>query len=350
MSLQAAIQASAGTFSIDVGLDIPEGQTVAVLGPNGAGKSTLLRALCGLLPLGGGRLTLNGRVLDDPAAGTFVPPECRPVGVVFQDLRLIPHLNAVDNVAFGLRCRGVSRAECRRRAAQWLDRLGLDDRAAARPRELSGGQAQRVALARALAITPDLLLLDEPLSALDVGLRADMRRDLQRALASFPGVRLVVTHDPTEAFTLADQLLIIEDGRVVQSGSPAEVTARPRSPYVARFVGINLLRGWAEGDRLTVEGGRSLVIPKGASGDVWAGIHPRAIALHRDEPDGSPRNTWRCRVESLDVERDVLRVSLAGKPAVVAEVTTAAFAELGLEPGDDVWVSVKATEIEVFGA
>ncbi|WP_455353238.1 ABC transporter ATP-binding protein [Streptomyces sp. SYSU K217416] len=350
MSLDAEIQTSAGTFSIDVPLGIPEGQTVAVLGPNGAGKSTLLRALCGLLPLSGGRLSLNGHVLDDPATGTFVPAECRPVGVVFQDLRLIPHLSAVENVAFGLRCRGLSRAECRRRAAQWLDRFGLADRAAARPRELSGGQAQRVALARALAIAPDLLLLDEPLSALDVGLRADMRRDLQRALASFPGVRLVVTHDPTEAFTLADQLVIIEGGRVVQSGTPAEVTARPRSPYVARFVGINLLRGWADGDRLTVEGGRGLVVPKGVSGDVWAGIHPRAVALHRNEPDGSPRNTWRCRVESMDVERDVLRVALSGKPSVVAEVTTAAFAALDLEPGDDVWVSVKATEIEVFTA
>ncbi|GAA4909062.1 sulfate/molybdate ABC transporter ATP-binding protein [Streptomyces coeruleoprunus] len=350
MSLHAEVRATAGTFTIDVAFEVAEGQTVAVLGPNGAGKSTLLRGLCGLLRLDAGRLALNGRVFDEPATGTFVPPECRPVGVVFQDLRLVPHLSAVENVAFGLRCRGVPRADARRSAAAWLERFGLGGRAGARPRELSGGQAQRVALARALAVAPELLLLDEPLSALDVGLRADMRRDLQQALASFPGVRLVVTHDPTEAFTLADRLVIIEDGRIVQSGSPAEVTARPRSPYVARFVGVNLLRGWADGDRLTVEGGRELIVPKGAVGDVWAGIHPRAVALHRERPDGTPRNAWRCRIESLDVERDVLRVSLAGKPSVVAEVTAAAFAELGLEPGDEVWASVKATEIEVFAA
>jgi molybdate transport system ATP-binding protein len=181
-------------------------------------------------------------------------------------------------------------------------------------------------------------------------MRAEMRRDLQRALGAFPGVRLVVTHDPTEAFTLGDRLIILQDGRVVQTGTPAEVTARPRSQYVAQFVGVNLLRGWAERGRLTVEGGFELVVPDGAQGDVWAGVRPRSVALHRERPDGSPRNTWPCRIESLDVERDVLRVVLTGKPSLVAEVTAEAFAELGLRPGDPVWASVKATEIEVFPA
>ncbi|WP_406864441.1 ABC transporter ATP-binding protein [Streptomyces sp. HUAS MG47] len=350
MSLQAEIRVSNGAFALDVDLEVAEGETVAVLGPNGAGKSTLLRGLSGLLRLDAGRLALGGRVLDEPATRTFVPPECRPVGVVFQDLRLFPQMSAVDNVAFGLRRRGLSRAESRFRATRWLERLGLADRADARPRALSGGQAQRVAMARALAICPELLLLDEPLSALDVGMRADMRRDLQRALASFPGVRIVVTHDPTEAFTLADRLVIIEDGRVVQTGTPAEVTARPRSHYVARFVGVNLLRGWADGSELTVEGGCTLRIPDTEHGEVWAGIRPRAVAVHKERPSGSPRNAWRCRLESLDVERDVLRLALAGKPDIVAEVTAAAFAELELRPGDEVWASVKATEIEVFPA
>jgi molybdate transport system ATP-binding protein len=339
-----------GTFDLDVDIEVADRETVAILGPNGAGKSTMLRALAGLHRLDGGRLTLNGRVLDDPAARSFVPPECRPVGVVFQNLRLFPNLSAVDNVAFGLCCRGVARREASRRAAEWLDRLGLAERAAARPAELSGGQAQRVAVARALAVAPEMLLLDEPLSALDVGMRAEMRRDLQRALGSFPGVRLVVTHDPTEAFTLGDRLIILEGGRVVQTGTPGEVTARPRSQYVAQFVGVNLLRGWAERGRLTVEGGFELVVPDGAQGDVWAGVRPRSVALHRERPDGSPRNTWSCRIESLDVERDVLRVVLAGKPSLVAEVTAEAFTELALRPGDAVWASVKATEIEVFPA
>ena len=350
MTLTAQMHVVNGTFDLDVDIEVGEGETVAILGPNGAGKSTMLRALAGLHRLDAGRLSLNGRVLDEPAARTFVPPECRPVGVVFQNLRLFPNLSAVDNVAFGLCCRRVPRREASRRATEWLDRLGLADRATARPAELSGGQAQRVAMARALAVAPEMLLLDEPLSSLDVGMRAEMRRDLQRALGSFPGVRLVVTHDPTEAFTLGDRLIILEDGRVVQTGTPAEVTARPRSQYVAQFVGVNLLRGWAERGRLTVDGGFQLVVPDGRHGDVWAGIRPRAVALHRERPGGSPRNAWACRIESLDVERDVLRVALTGKPPLVAEVTTEAFAELGLGPGDTVWASVKATEIEVFPA
>ncbi|HEX8347891.1 MAG TPA: ABC transporter ATP-binding protein [Actinoplanes sp.] len=350
MSLNARIQVVNGTFGLDVDIDVADRETVAVLGPNGAGKSTLLRALAGLHRLATGRLTLNDRVLDDPAAGVFVPPECRPVGVVFQNLRLFPNLSAVDNVAFGLRCRGLSRRDANQQAVTWLDRVGLADRATARPPELSGGQAQRVAMARALAVAPEMLLLDEPLSALDVGMRAEMRRDLQRALESFPGVRLVVTHDPTEAFTLGDRLIILQDGRVVQTGTPAEVTARPRSPYVAQFVGINLLRGWADRGRLTVDGGFELVVPETAHGDVWAGIRPRSVALHRERPDGSPRNTWLCRIESFDVEREVLRVVLAGKPSLVAEVTAEAFADLALHTGDAVWASLKATEIEVFPA
>ncbi len=236
MSLEACVRVTLGTLHLRVDLNVEAGNVVAVLGPNGAGKTTLLRALAGLVPLTDGRVVLDGRVLEDATNGTYLPPERRPIGVVFQDYLLFPHLTALDNVAFGLRCQGRSRRDARQQAHEWLDRVGLGDRATVKPAELSGGQAQRVALARALAIEPRMLLLDEPLSALDVSTRADVRETLRRHLDAFRGVRLLVTHDPLEALALASQLVVLEDGRVVQSGSPTEVAERPRSAYVADLV------------------------------------------------------------------------------------------------------------------
>ncbi len=216
---------------------------MVVLGPNGAGKTTLLRALAGLLPLELGRVELGGVVLDDPAADVFVPTERRSIGMLFQDYLLFPHLTALDNVAFGLRTRGQSRRVARAAAAAWLERVGIGDREHARPRALSGGQAQRVALARALAPDPRLLLLDEPLAALDASSREELREELGAHLASFEGVSLVVTHDPFEAATLADQLVVLEEGRVTQAGPPADVAANPRSRYIEELAMLGLLGG-----------------------------------------------------------------------------------------------------------
>src|SRR5437879_375683 len=215
MSLLAQVRLTRGSLVLDLEVAAHEGEVVAVLGPNGAGKTSLLRALAGLLPLTEGRITLDGMVLEDPGATIFVPPEQRRVGMVFQDYLLFPHLSVLENVAFGLRSRGVRRAPARRAAAAWLERLGLRSVGDARPGTLSGGQQQRVALARALATDPRLLLLDEPLSALDVSIRAEVRRDLRRHLREFPGVNLLVTHDPLEAIALADRLSVIETGRAV---------------------------------------------------------------------------------------------------------------------------------------
>lgn len=349
--LTATVGLSRGTLRLDVSLDLPMGTTVAVLGPNGAGKTTLLRALAGLQPLDQGRIALDGDVLEDAAAGVCRPPEERPIGVVFQDYLLFPHLSALENVAFGLRSRGVARADARRRATEWLERVGLGDRLASRPKELSGGQAQRVALARALAPDPRLLLLDEPLSALDASTRLEVRRELRRHLASFPGVRLVVTHDPLEAIALADVLVVLEEGRVVQTGAPADVTARPRSRYVAELVGVNLWRAQADGDRIALPGGAQLQASgAGADGDVFALVHPRAVSLHRREPEGTPRNVWKGCAESLDLEGERVRVRVGGPIPIVAEVTPAAVADLRLADGGDVWISVKAAEIEVYPA
>jgi molybdate transport system ATP-binding protein len=299
--LAARIRLRRGALDLDLSLRVQDGETVALLGPNGAGKTTALRALCGLTALDAGRITLDGAVLEDPAAGIRLPPQSRRCGVVFQDLMLFPHLSALDNVAFPLRMRrtgrrGGERADGRgpaphhadgarrtRLAHAWLERVGLVEEAALRPPQLSGGQRQRLALARALAAEPRLLLLDEPLAAVDAGARAELRRDLRRHLAEHRGVRLLVTHEPLEAYALADRMVIVEAGHVVQEGSVAEVTARPRSAYVADMVGLNLLRGTA-GDGGVQVGAVHLVLPEPGRGEVFVAVHPRAVALHPRAP------------------------------------------------------------------
>ena len=339
-----------GSFELDVDLKVEPGEVVAVLGPNGAGKTSILRGLAGLLPLDVGRVALDGVVLEEPAASVFVPSERRPIGMVFQDYLLFPHLTVVDNIAFGLRSRGTPRPAATASARQWLERVGLAAEAERKPGSLSGGQAQRVALARALATNPALLLLDEPMAALDASTRVELRRDLRRHLESFRGVRLLVTHDPVEAMAMADRLVILEHGRVLQSGTPAEVTQRPRSRYVADLVGVNLFRGRASNNVITITGGGSLMATGATDGEVFAVVHPRTVALYRTRPDGTPRNVWEGRAVDLDFEGDRVRVRLEGTPAIVAEVTPAAVRELSLDRGDPVWVAVKATEINVYPA
>ena len=348
--LEARVDLRLGALHLDVGVTLRPGEVVALLGPNGAGKTTLLRTLAGLQPFDAGRVTLDGVVLDDPGAGVYVAPERRPVGVVFQDYLLFPHLSALENVAFGLRSQGVARAEARRRAAEWLERVGLGDHLGARPRALSGGQAQRVALARALAVEPRVLLLDEPLAALDASTRLETRRELRRQLERYDGIRLLITHDPMEAIALADRLIVLEGGSIVQTGTPAEISERPRSRYIADLVGVNLLPGRASGNAVDVGGSVTLSVPDAGDGDVFAVIHPRSVALYRQVPAGTPRNVWQGTAEGLDLERERVRVRVGGPLPIVAEVTPAAVADLGLADGGPVWVSVKATEITVYPA
>ncbi len=342
------MQVRVGRLDLEVDLTAEAGEVVAVLGPNGAGKTTLLRALAGLVALDAGRIVLDGVTLDDPVRETFVPPELRSIGVVFQDYLLFATMSVLENVAFGLRARGTARAEARRQAMQWLERVGLSDRSADRPGVLSGGQAQRVALARALATSPRLLLLDEPLAALDAGARGGVRRDLRRHLASFEGARVLVTHDPVDALTLADRVVIVEDGRVVQAGTVPEVSSRPRSRYVADLVGVNLWQGIGTDGVINLMGGGRLVAADHVPGDLFAMVAPAAVALHHEAPHGSPRNVWAGTIDTVDLAGDRVRVTVAGTPRIVAEVTPAAVAELGLRPGDPVWVSVKATEVSAY--
>jgi molybdate transport system ATP-binding protein len=348
--LDAHLVVQREAFGLDVAVRVAAGEVVALLGPNGAGKTTALRALAGLQPLTGGHVTLAGADLDRPGRRVWTPPERRPVGVVFQDYLLFPHLSARDNVAFGPRRHGHDRRAARAAADAWLDRVGLAAYGGRKPRQLSGGQAQRVALARALALDPVLLLLDEPLAALDARTRLDTRAELHRHLSAHPGATLLVTHDPLDALVLADRLVIVEDGGVVQEGDAATVTARPRTDYVARLVGLNLYRGRADGSSVHLAGGFTLTTAEPFSGDAFVVFAPAAVALHPHRPDGSPRNTWPATIAGIQRHGDNLRIQLAGPITAAADVTPAAAAHLHLAPGEHVWAAVKATETRAYPA
>ncbi|WP_328908902.1 ABC transporter permease [Streptomyces sp. NBC_00234] len=326
-------------------LDAEPGTTIAVVGPNGAGKTTLLRALLGLTPRAHAELRLGGTDVTD------LPPHRRGVAWVPQDGALFPHLSALTNTAYGLRAHGVPRAAARREAQRWLDRLGVGHLAHRRPAQLSGGQAGRVALARGLAARPRLLLLDEPLAALDQTTRAQVRHTLRAHLDGFAGVCLIVTHDPVEAVALADRVLVLEDGRTVQDAPPAEVTRHPRSPWVARMLGSNAWTGTATSDGLALSTGAHLVAaePVAPGTDALAVIAPEAVALHRNRPEGSPRNVYAGTVREITALGSRLRilVDCEGAPGLVAEITPASAAELGLHEGSAVFAGIKATEVRL---
>jgi molybdate transport system ATP-binding protein len=323
---------------------------LALLGPNGAGKSTALRVIAGLLPASAGHVRVGGRTWDDCGSGVRLATEQRSIGVVFQDYLLFPTMTARDNVAFGLRAKGMDKAAARDIADEWLTRVGLLEQAGQRPAQLSGGQAQRVALARALATTPEVLLLDEPLAALDAGTRMSVRGDLRRHLAEFDGATVLVTHDPLDALVLADHVAVIENGAVVQSGTPQEITRSPRTRYVAQLVGLNLFTGRSDGTSVSLPDGAELVTAEAHYGDVFVVARPSSISVHRDVPHGSPRNVWAATIATVEQHGDLVRLFVTGPPDVIVDVTAAAMADLRLGVGDRVWLSVKATDLTVYDA
>ncbi|MGP3983123.1 ABC transporter permease [Streptomyces sp. KR80] len=335
------------TGSTHLTLDADPGRTIAVVGPNGAGKTTLLRALLGLTP----RARTTALRLGDHADASGLPPHRRGVAWVPQEGALFPHLTALGNTAYGLRAHHVPRREARRIAQEWLDRLGVGPLAHRRPGQLSGGQAQRVALARALAARPRLLLLDEPLAALDQSTRTHVRHTLREHLAGFGGVCLIVTHDPVEAVSLADRVLVLDDGQAVQDAPPAELTRSPRSPWVARMLGSNAWPGTAVSGGIALRGGGRVVaadsLPEGT--EALAVIAPEAVSLHRERPAGSPRNVWSGTIREITAHGSRMRVLVTADaaPDVIAEITPASAAELGLAEHSAVWVSVKATEVRL---
>ncbi|MEX0427651.1 sulfate/molybdate ABC transporter ATP-binding protein [Nocardioides sp. DS6] len=333
---------------VDLELDVAAGETVAVLGPNGAGKSTLLSVLAGLLRPDEGTVVLGGRPLD----GT--PPHARGIALLAQDPLLFPHLTALDNVAFAPRARGVRRGPARSAAHRHLDAVGVGHLAARKPAQLSGGQAQRVAVARALAAEPDLLLLDEPMAALDVDVAPALRQLLRSVLAD--RTALIVTHDVLDALLLADRVVVLEGGRIVEQGPTQQVLATPRSAFAARLAGLDLVPGTWNGEVLVAPSGLTVAGLAEADlspGDAVAALfRPSSVGVFASPPGGSPRNHVEVTVGDLEPLGDRVRVRAVEQAAagvrLAADVTPAAVAELGLAPGVRVTFAVKATEVAIY--
>ncbi|HEV7171400.1 sulfate/molybdate ABC transporter ATP-binding protein [Pedococcus sp.] len=345
MTLHAELRVA--SRSLDLRLDVPVGRTLAILGPNGAGKSTTLACLAGLLRPDSGQVALGDRMLYSDEGDAWVPPHQRSVGLLAQEPRLFPHLSVLENVAFGPRSSGMPRGQARAAALEWLGEVDLLDRANDKPGQLSGGQAQRVAIARALAAQPELVLLDEPLSSLDVQAKPDLRKLLRRVLAGRTTV--LVTHDILDAILLADEVAIAEQGRIVEHGPTTQVLSRPTSAFAARSAGLNLIRGIAEGSAVrSPEGLRVEGLPEDSLRDGQAAVavfSPNAVSVFREPPAGSPRNTFDAEVTELEPHGHQVRVHTA---YVAADVTPAAVAELDLVPGTRVALSVKASEVAVY--
>jgi molybdate transport system ATP-binding protein len=360
--LDAAVTVRRPAFTLDVQLSAQPGEVLAVLGPNGAGKSTLLGVLSGLLRPDAGHVRIGDVLVTDVATGVHVPPHRRGVGLLAQQALLFPHLTALGNVAFGPRAHGVPRAAAEQAARDLLAAVDAAELADRRPAQLSGGQQQRVALARALAPAPGLLLLDEPLAALDVDATPAMRALLRRVLrGGAPGdgeqTAVLVTHSALDALVLADRVVVLTGGRVVEQGPAREVLARPRSAFTARIAGLDLIPGTACAEGLRTADG---VLISGRGAAVAAGepavavFSPSAVAVFRQPPEGSPRNVLPVRLAGIEPRGDVVRLragAAGGGPAwadgLAADITAAAVADLAAEPGAALWFVVKATEVAI---
>ncbi|HSJ29649.1 MAG TPA: ABC transporter ATP-binding protein [Acidimicrobiia bacterium] len=344
MTLSVELDHQVGAFRLRTRFESGRGLSVLV-GPSGAGKSLTLRMIAGIERPGRGRVVVGGETFVDTEAGSWTPPQQRRVGMVFQDSLLLPHRTVLDNVALAIR-RGT-RAQRRSEAHGWLEQVDAVDWAPRHPDQLSGGQAQRVALARALAGSPRLLILDEPFNALDPPVRHRMRLLLGDLVARWRVPTLFVTHDPAEAFLLADRIHVLEDGVVTQSGTAEEVSLRPRSRYAAELAGANLLMGHAADGRVDVAGHTLHLAEHDVAGDVLVAIRASAISLHRRRPEGSPRNSWSTVVESVERIGDRARVRTGAPLPLTVEITADAATELAVTGGAEVWVAVKATEVRV---
>ena len=346
--LSVEVRTALGAMELDLAVKVEPGECLALAGPSGAGKTSVLRVAAGLLRPAHGRVEANGETWLDTERGIELPAERRRCGFVFQDYALFPHLSAWQNVAYPLR--GLGRAERRSRALELLERFGMGGRAEARPGSLSGGERQRVALARVLAREPEVLLLDEPLSALDARTRAAAARELAAVLRASEAPALLVTHDFSEAAQLGDRVGIVDSGRVVQEGTPSELAATPRSAFVADFTGAVVLTGTArpgaEGlTHVELDGGGEVVSPDAAEGAVAVSVYPWEIAIEPPDepPHGSAQNRLRVEVLSITTIGNRVRLGLTGPQPLAAEVTQTAAERLALKPGAVVIASWKAT-------
>ena len=362
------LRARVAQRGLDVEFSVAAGEVLAVLGPNGAGKSTTVAVIAGLLRADDAVVRVGNRILTDTDRGVCVPVHDRRIGVLMQDPLLFPHLTAIGNVTFAAR-RHADRSEARPRARRWLAEVGADDLADRAPDELSGGQAQLVALARALAAEPEVLLLDEPLAGLDVAGAATARSVLRRVLAAESRTALLITHDLIDVLTLADRVLVLEAGKVVESGRVADVLVAPRSDFGARIAGVNLVRGRMVGPGTLCD----------AAGMNWHGVNwhgipaeysgspagepltmrqecvavfaPAGVAVYREQPHGSPRNSVRVRIAALETTGGVVRVRAAAQAAgLSADVTPESVAEMRLQVGEQVWFTVKTQAVGIHPA
>jgi molybdate transport system ATP-binding protein len=336
---------------VDVAFTVEPGETVALLGPNGAGKSTVLAVAAGLLRPDVGRVMLDGRpltVVGSNGRHDWVAPHDRQIALLAQDPLLFPHMTVLDNVEFAPRSRGIRRSEAHATARHWLEQVGVAELAGRKPSQVSGGQAQRVAVARALAADPRLLMLDEPMAALDVAVTPALRQTLRRVLADRSV--LLVTHDALDALLLADTVIVLDSGRIVEQGPAAEVLARPRSAFAARIAGLNMLTGTWRRDGVHTNAGNDVhgmvTGPTPADGEpVVAVFPPTAVSIFLEPPGGSPRNAMSTHITEIEPHGDRIRVR-AGE--LSADVTAQAVADLDLVPGAAATFSVKATEVSVY--
>ncbi len=353
--LELDVGSRRGGFELQAALIARPGSTTVIVGESGAGKTTLLRLAAGLDQPERGRIVLDGEVYADPAAGIAVPAWRRDVGYVAQDYALFPHLTVEQNVAFGLRAAGASRGTIGTRVAGTLRRAGIADLGRRKPSMLSGGQQQRAALARALVLDPRLLLLDEPLAALDLQTRRLIRGELRELLQALGCVTLYVTHSPIEALVFGDRIVVIEAGRVAQAGTRDDLLRYPRSRYVAELMGTNLFTGSVHaglGDATVRTGEGDLAVSDpGDPGDVFVTVDPRQITLHPHPPEGSAQNVFVGPILELAPEPpsgERIRVVLGTRPTLVAEVTRDAVESLALREGMTVHASFKATGIRTY--
>lgn len=348
MTLRAHVVIARGSLSLDMWLNAEPGEVVALLGPGGAGKTTVLRCIAGLEAIDRGSIEVRGEVFDDPSANVFVPAALRASGVMSHQHLLFPHMSVLENVAFGLRARGVDKKAAHSEARHWLRRLSCEGIEGSRPAQLSDAQTRRVAIARALACEPNVLLFDDPLAALDPVTQVEVRRELRRHLSEFRGSVVLVTHDPIDAYTLADRVVVVENGHVVQDGTFGEIATHPRSTYVAERVGLNLLSGSMMGGVFAVDGGATLVVAAvDIDGPAIAVIRPQAVSLHATKPDGEGRNVWKAAVIDIDRRADRVRVRLQGPVQLTAEIPAIVAEALRVTIGRELWAAVMATEIAV---
>jgi len=340
-------------FDLSVAFEVNPGETLVVIGPSGCGKTTTLNIISGLIKPAHGRVVLEDRCLFDSEAKIDVSVEKRNIGYVFQDYALFPHLTVEKNICYGLDCRGVGKKETAAKVAETLEMVGLTRLAQRRPPQLSGGEKQRVALARAIAMDSPILLLDEPLGALDAQTRQNVRGELRSLLQRVHRMTLMVTHDAVDALTFGDKICVLDKGQIVQLGDKHELLAQPRTPFVANLVGANFFNGTISSQKshglAAIHVGESVLhAATDEMGDILISFYPSDVTLSLHPPATSAVNVFESRVKEIVHMGDRARVGLNSALPFTAEISAAALEAMDLKEGSHVYASLKATAIKTY--